>query len=205
MDRGAMPNIEQGGSLEDGLEIVTHPMSLDYQRTHMPWEALCRKAISLGYLSHRAGTCGLHVHVSRDAFGQTERWASRYGYRDQPRDILDHENSLYFVRGNNPLALYHFSAQGRYLYASTQEILDKAMEKMTFPLEYKEPVDLVCGEILKVDARGSSPAPSLMTAACGGIVTSPTPSFQGVLDFTALKVEQGRRTGYLIIPRRLNR
>ena len=68
--------------------------------------------------------------------------------------VLDHENSLYFVCGNNPLALYHFPAQGRYLYASTQEILDKAMEEMTFPLEYKEPVDLVCGEILKVDAQG---------------------------------------------------
>lgn len=27
------------------------------------------KAIGLGYLSHQAGTCGLHVHVSRRAFG----------------------------------------------------------------------------------------------------------------------------------------
>lgn len=68
--------------------------------------------------------------------------------------VLDDRNSMYFIRGNNPLQLYHFPTQGLYLYASTQEILDKAMEEMPFPLEYKEPVDLVCGEILKVDAQG---------------------------------------------------
>lgn len=78
---------------------------------------------SLGYLSHRAGTCGLHVHISRATFGKTEReqdgpiarvlyffekhweellkfsrrtprqlkrWAACYGYKKQPRDILEH-------------------------------------------------------------------------------------------------------------------
>ncbi len=30
-----------------------------------------RKAQSMGYLSHAAGTCGLHVHISRLAFGCT--------------------------------------------------------------------------------------------------------------------------------------
>ena len=77
----------------------------------------------MGYRSHQAGTCGLHVHVNRTAFGETtaqqdtciarvlyffekhweellkfsrrtprqlERWAARYGYKDSPRDILDH-------------------------------------------------------------------------------------------------------------------
>ena len=115
--------IKHDGSLEEGLEIVTHPMSLEYQQKKMPWEAVCRRAAALGYLSHRAGTCGLHVHISRAAFGKTEqeqdapiarvlyffekhweellkfsrrtqrqleRWAARYGYREQPRDILDH-------------------------------------------------------------------------------------------------------------------
>ena len=30
------------------------------------------KAIQMGYLSHQTKTCGLHVHVSRKAFGDTE-------------------------------------------------------------------------------------------------------------------------------------
>ena len=57
------------GSLDDGFEIVTHPMSLDCQLHEMPWAEVLDKAISMGYLSHQAGTCGLHVHVSRKAFG----------------------------------------------------------------------------------------------------------------------------------------
>jgi len=62
------------GSLEDGFEIVTHPMSLDYHLHEMPWNDILYEARSLGYTSHMAGTCGLHVHVSRAAFGASEAW-----------------------------------------------------------------------------------------------------------------------------------
>ena len=68
--------------------------------------------------------------------------------------VLDDQNNLYFVRGNNPLQIYHFSTQGLYLYASTQEILNKAIEHIPFRLTEKEVVDLSCGEILKIEARG---------------------------------------------------
>lgn len=64
--------IKHDGSLDDGMEIVTHPMSLDYHLKEMPWQRVLDEAISMGYLSHRANTCGLHIHVSRDAFGETE-------------------------------------------------------------------------------------------------------------------------------------
>lgn len=63
--------IKSDGSLDDGLELVTHPMTLDYHLNTMPWEEVLCKAKELGYLSHRAETCGLHVHVSRLAFGCT--------------------------------------------------------------------------------------------------------------------------------------
>ena len=59
------------GSLDDGFEIVTHPLSLEYQLHEMPWEEVLHEAVSMGYLSHQAGTCGLHVHVSRRAFGDS--------------------------------------------------------------------------------------------------------------------------------------
>ncbi|RHR11058.1 hypothetical protein DWX58_00930 [Pseudoflavonifractor sp. AF19-9AC] len=68
--------------------------------------------------------------------------------------VLDSQNNLYFIRGNNPLCIYHFPAQGLYLYASTREILDKAIERIPFRLTEKAVVDLTCGEILKIDARG---------------------------------------------------
>ena len=60
------------GSLDDGFEIVTHPMSLNFHKDKMPWESLMAKAVQMGYRSHQANTCGIHVHVSRDAFGDNE-------------------------------------------------------------------------------------------------------------------------------------
>ncbi len=63
--------IKIDGSLNEGLELVTHPMTLEYHLTKMPWAEVLREAQSMGYLSHAAGTCGLHVHISRLAFGCT--------------------------------------------------------------------------------------------------------------------------------------
>ena len=64
--------IKHDGSLNEGMEIVTHPMTLDYHLHQMPWAAILNKAKELGYLSHQAGTCGLHIHTNRTAFGETE-------------------------------------------------------------------------------------------------------------------------------------
>lgn len=63
--------IKTDGSLDCGLELVTHPMSLDYHLHHMPWAELLQAALACDYRSHQTGTCGLHVHISRDAFGST--------------------------------------------------------------------------------------------------------------------------------------
>ena len=59
------------GSLNEGFEIVSHPMDLEYHKNQMPWSDLMDKAIDLGYRSHQTSTCGLHGHVSRDALGET--------------------------------------------------------------------------------------------------------------------------------------
>ena len=37
--------------------------------SEMPWRNLLKRAISLDYLSHQTGTCGLHIHVNRDSLG----------------------------------------------------------------------------------------------------------------------------------------
>lgn len=69
---GELVYTKHDGSLDDGFEIVTHPMTLDYHLSKMPWAAVLEKAKEMDYLSHKAGTCGLHVHVNRTAFGETE-------------------------------------------------------------------------------------------------------------------------------------
>lgn len=114
--------IKHDGSLSDGMELVTHPMSLDYHMNSMPWNAVVSKAVSLGYRSHKTNTCGLHVHVSRNMFGsdraeqetaisrvlffverfwqellkfsrrtevQINRWAARYGMKDDPKQVMN--------------------------------------------------------------------------------------------------------------------
>lgn len=40
------------GSLDDGFEMVTHPMTLAYHQSEMPWAAILQKAVQMGYTSH---------------------------------------------------------------------------------------------------------------------------------------------------------
>lgn len=67
--------IKSDGSLEDGFEIVSHPMTLEYHTEKMNWKEILQEAVSMGYRSHQTSTCGLHVHVNRNDFGdnQTEQ------------------------------------------------------------------------------------------------------------------------------------
>ena len=64
--------IKSDGSLDDGFEIVTHPMSLDYHMNEFCWADILHRAVQMGYRSHQTSTCGLHVHVSREGLGGNE-------------------------------------------------------------------------------------------------------------------------------------
>ena len=114
--------IKTDGSLHDGFEIVTHPMTIEYHMENMPWEDICDMALRLSYRSHNTTTSGLHIHINRTAFGETveeqeehiarilyffennwcellrfsrrtnaqlNQWAKRYGWKEEPMDILD--------------------------------------------------------------------------------------------------------------------
>ena len=110
--------IKEDGSLSDGFEIVSHPMTLDYHKDDMNWEEIMKKALAMGYYSHQCGTAGLH---NRDCFGkyaeeqenaisrvlyfvemfwnemlrfsrrtesQMQQWANRYGRKNSPKETL---------------------------------------------------------------------------------------------------------------------
>lgn len=64
--------IKHDGSLEDGFEIVSHPMTLNYHHHNMDWKTVMDIAIGQGYFSHNTNSCGLHVHVNRTSLGATE-------------------------------------------------------------------------------------------------------------------------------------
>ena len=65
--------IKHDGSLgSNGMEIVTHPCSLEYHMENLGWDSICRIAMESDYKRHDARTCGLHVHVGRQQLGETE-------------------------------------------------------------------------------------------------------------------------------------
>ena len=59
------------GSLRDGFEIVTHPMTYQYHLT-MNYRTVFDILARLGYKSHNTSTCGMHVHINRDYFGESK-------------------------------------------------------------------------------------------------------------------------------------
>ncbi|MCM1167601.1 MAG: class II glutamine amidotransferase [Lachnospiraceae bacterium] len=68
--------------------------------------------------------------------------------------LLDENNNSYFVRGDNPLALYHFK-EGFYVYASTDMILETTIVELGLhDLQFEE-IDSECGDILKIDSAGN--------------------------------------------------
>lgn len=73
---GAHAYMKSDGSLNDGFEIVTHPHTLDeYQKT-FNWTSI-KKLSNRGCRSWNTSTCGIHVHVSRTAFGDSNE--PKYG------------------------------------------------------------------------------------------------------------------------------
>ena len=67
--------------------------------------------------------------------------------------ILDDRGGICFVKGNNPLSIYHFPEQGIYLYASTQEILNRALRTAGISWN-RQTVWVNQGELLRIDCTG---------------------------------------------------
>ena len=115
--------IKGDGSLDDGMEIVTHPMSLEYHK-QFQWDEIMKKAIYLGYRSHQTSTCGLHIHVNRNCLGE-----SREEQDETISKILyfveHHWNELLKFSRRSEYAMNRWAS--RYGFEKTgREILDKA-------------------------------------------------------------------------------
>ena len=63
--------LKHDGSLYNGFELVSHPITMEYHKNKMPWSSILSRAIHMGYRSHQTDTCGLHIHINRSAFGDT--------------------------------------------------------------------------------------------------------------------------------------
>lgn len=68
---------------------------------------------------------------------------------------LDEYNSLYIIKGNNPMCLLHFADLGLYIYASTESIMAKALKKTGLNKSDCERIQLTEGDILRIDINGN--------------------------------------------------
>lgn len=65
--------LKHDGSLYSGFEIVTHPHSLaTYEQDKELWKQVVEYASTHNLKSHDCDSCGLHIHISRKAFGTNE-------------------------------------------------------------------------------------------------------------------------------------
>lgn len=69
--------------------------------------------------------------------------------------VLDNQNRIYFIKGNNPIYLCHFPALGLYLYASTESIFKDAIKSLPFLSSAYDEIKLSDGEILSLDISGN--------------------------------------------------
>lgn len=68
--------------------------------------------------------------------------------------VLTEENTLYFVKGDNPLYLVYFERFGLYVYASTKSIMDKALNAVGMQSESHTVIKIDEGEIISIDSNG---------------------------------------------------
>lgn len=71
---------EDGSLHHNGVEIVSQPMTPNWHLNSGWWDRITELVRRNGGSSHDAGTCGLHIHMSRDFFGGYEA-SEDAGYR----------------------------------------------------------------------------------------------------------------------------
>lgn len=68
--------------------------------------------------------------------------------------VLDDNNSLYIIKGSNPMCLLRFKDIGLYVYASTESIMKNALKRVGLHKFAMERVETDEGDILRIDKNG---------------------------------------------------
>ena len=69
--------------------------------------------------------------------------------------VLDQNNNLYIIKGSNPMCLLHFPVLGLYVYASTESIMKKALQKIGLHKFAMKRIETDEGDILCIDSSGN--------------------------------------------------
>ena len=88
--------VKRDGSVSDGMEINTHPMTLDYIYEEFFSDTL-EQLVSLGWRAWKQPSCGIHVHLSKRAFASTTHKA-----RFQLFIMRNEQQMVRFARRRSP-------------------------------------------------------------------------------------------------------
>ncbi len=69
--------------------------------------------------------------------------------------VLDQYNSLYIIKGSNPMCLLHFKDIGLYVYASTESIMKNALRRIGLHKFASERIKTDEGDIIRIDKNGN--------------------------------------------------
>lgn len=68
--------------------------------------------------------------------------------------VLRDDNTLFLVKGDNPITLYHFPKYGLYIYASTDSILRTALKSAKVSAKHTS-IPVKTEDIIRIDADGT--------------------------------------------------
>jgi hypothetical protein len=63
---------KEDSSLDNGFEMVSHPMTLEYHQ-YFNWKGILKQIRQSGFRSFNAGTCGLHIHIPKNLLTPSEQ------------------------------------------------------------------------------------------------------------------------------------
>lgn len=77
------------GSVDDGFEIITHPMSWEYIKNKEGlFKNTLQKLRSNGFNSHNTSTCGIHIHVNKNSLSRCDIFKLMKFFKDNQKFIL---------------------------------------------------------------------------------------------------------------------
>lgn len=114
---GELLYFKKDSSVLNGWEIVSHPSTLSFWK-EMDFRKFFEKAAELGLQSH--DTCGLHVHVSRDALTKKQWWTLMSMVSKNANKIIKmsrrNKEKLKFCKWANNAGLLNALAEGKNIF-----------------------------------------------------------------------------------------
>lgn len=116
--------------------------------------------------------------------------------------VLSEQDELWLVKGDNPLTIVHFPTVGVYVYASTAEILNKALARCGNWLGREEKGDIAMGDIVRIDGngritRGAFDASKFYRSSWGVLGHATVPKITSFRGGTSFTFEVGRKGVWL--------